>query len=95
VVLPDVPTIAEAGIPGYEAGGWYGILAPSGTPAQIVDRLNKEFKVILALDEVKNRFLDDGQEVGYLGPSEFGAFYAGEISNWTRVIKKANLKLQE
>jgi len=91
-VLPDVPTIAEAGLPGYEAGGWSGILAPAGTPGAILDKLNREFKTLLTLDEVKTRFLSDGLEVAYLGPSEFSAFYRGEIANWVQVIRKANLK---
>jgi tripartite-type tricarboxylate transporter receptor subunit TctC len=93
--LPDVPTIAEAGVPGYEVSTWYGVLAPAGTPAPIVDRLNKEFTAITAMDEIKNHFLADGQEVSYLGPNEFGAFFEGEIANWARVIKKADLKFEE
>ena len=75
VILPDVPTIAEAGVPGYEVINWWGILAPAGTPAPIVDRLNKELKAILASDEVKKQFLNQGAEVDYLGPAEFGQFH--------------------
>ena len=95
VILPDVPTIAEAGVPGYEATSWYGILAPAGTPAPIVDRLNKEIKAILASDEVKKRFLNDGMEVDYLGPTEFGPFIEEEIAKWASVVKKANIKLEK
>lgn len=94
ILLPDVPTITEAGAPGYETGDWWGIIAPAGTPAPIVDRLNKELKAILASDEVKKWFLNDGAEVDYLGPTEFSLFIESEITNWTRVIKKANIKLE-
>jgi tripartite-type tricarboxylate transporter receptor subunit TctC len=92
--LPDVPTIAEAGIPGYEVSTWYGIQAPACTPAPIMDRLNKELKMIMASDEIKNHFLADGQEVSYLGPTEFGAFFEGEITNWERLIKNSKLTLE-
>jgi tripartite-type tricarboxylate transporter receptor subunit TctC len=95
VILPDVPTIAEAGLPGYETINWWGILAPAGTPAPIVTRLNNEIKIILASDEVKQRFLKDGVEADYLGPAEFGKFLERETANWTRVVKKANIKLEE
>jgi len=66
VSLPDVPTIAEAGVPGYETTSWYGILAPAGTPAPIVDRLDKELTAILALDEVKKFFLTAGLDMNHL-----------------------------
>jgi tripartite-type tricarboxylate transporter receptor subunit TctC len=94
-VLPDVPTIAEAGLPGYEAINWYGILAPAGTPAPIVDRLNKELKVILTLDDVKKWLVTNGAEVDYLGPTEFGSFLEREMTKWAGVAKKANIKLEE
>ncbi len=93
-MLPDVPTIAEAGVPGYKAETWIGMLAPAGTPAPIVDTLNEELKAILALDEIKKSFLTDGTEVDYLGPTEFGAFYKLEMDKWAGVIKKANIKLE-
>jgi tripartite-type tricarboxylate transporter receptor subunit TctC len=92
-VLPDVSTIAEADLPGYEAINWWGILAPAGTPAPIVDRLNKELKAILASDDVKKRFLDEGANVDYMGPAEFGQYIAQEIAQWTRVVKDANIKV--
>jgi tripartite-type tricarboxylate transporter receptor subunit TctC len=94
-ILPDVPTIAEAGVPGYESINWWGILAPAGTPAPIVTKLNSEIKAILASDEVKQRFLKDGVEADYLGPAEFEKFLERETANWTRVVKKANIKLED
>jgi tripartite-type tricarboxylate transporter receptor subunit TctC len=94
VALPDVPAIAEA-LPGYESTVWWGILVPAGTPMPIVDSLNNELKAILALDEVKKWFLNQGAEADYLGPTEFGAFLEREMAKWARVIKKANIKLEE
>ncbi len=95
VVLPDVPTIAEAGVPGYELTVWWGILAPAGTPAPIVDGLNKELKTIMTSDEVKKQFLKEGAEEDFLGPTEFGPFIERDIAKWARVVKKANIKLEE
>ena len=94
-ILPDVPTIAEAGVSGYETSNWWGILAPTGTPAPIVTKLNNEIKAVLASDDVKKRFLKDGIEVDYLGPAELGKFIENETANWTRVVKKANIKLEK
>jgi tripartite-type tricarboxylate transporter receptor subunit TctC len=94
-LLPDVPTVAEGGAPGFEARDWWGIVAPAGTPAPIIDRLDREIKSILATDEMKKRFMNDGAEVDYLGPAEFGPFIDKEITNWTRIIRKANIKLEE
>lgn len=93
--LPDVPTVAEAGLPGYKAVTWSGIFAPTGTPTPIVDRLNRELKAILATDELKKFFLTQGAEMDYLGPTEFGAFFGQEMDQWAGVIKKANIKVEE
>ncbi len=93
VSLPDVPTIAEAGIPGFETTSWYGILAPADTPARIVDSLNRELKQVLASDEIKKLFLNEGLDMNYLGPTEFVRFLEGEIKNWETVVKKANIKV--
>ena len=93
-VLPDVPTIAEAGLPGYTSINWWGLLAPAGTPAPIVTRLSNELKAIVAMDDVKKRFLNDGIEADHMGPAEFGAFLEEEQANWARIVKKANIKLE-
>ena len=95
ISLPDLPTIAEAGVPGFEVGQWWGIWAPAGTPGPIVDRLTKEIKEILATDEVKKSFLSSGSEAGYLAPTEFVSFLKGERAKWTRVVKDANIKLEK
>ncbi|MBU2055182.1 MAG: tripartite tricarboxylate transporter substrate binding protein [Proteobacteria bacterium] len=93
-MLPNVPTISEAGVPGYEATNWWGIIAPAGTPAPIVERLNEDLKVILTSAEVQNLFLKQGAEVDYLGPAEFDPFIAGEIAKWGKVVKEANIKVK-
>lgn len=92
--LPDVPTIAEAVLPGYNATIWYGILAPAGTPARIVDSLNRELKQILTSDEVKKFLLIEGGNVDYLGPTEFVRFIEGEIKKWEGVVKTANIQVK-
>jgi len=94
VFLPDVPTIAEAGVPGYEVTQWFGILAPAGTPQPIVERLDKEIRTILSLDEYKQRFMNNATEEDYLGPSDFGRFIEKDIAQWTRVVKEANIKIE-
>ncbi len=94
VILPDVPTIAEAGVPGYEANNWWGVLAPAGTPDAIIARLNKEIKEILTSAEIQKLFLKEGAEVDFMGPAELNAYIAKEITKWTRVVKEANIKVK-
>jgi tripartite-type tricarboxylate transporter receptor subunit TctC len=93
-ILPDVPTIAEAGVPGYEATNWWGIAAPAGTPPPIVERLHKEVAVVLGSAETQKRFLDEGADVVHMSPTEFGAFIAAETAKWTRVVKEANIRAE-
>jgi tripartite-type tricarboxylate transporter receptor subunit TctC len=93
-LLPDVPTIAEAGLPGYQSVGWRGIVGPAGMPAPIIDRLTREIKTIVTSDEVKMHFLKDGMEVDHKGPAEFAAFITDEMNRWSSVVKKANIKLE-
>lgn len=94
VVLPDVPTIAEAGVSGYEANNWWGILAPVGTPPSIVNRLHKELSAILSSAEIQKRFLEQGAEVDEMGVGEFGAFIGAETAKWGRVVKEGNIKVE-
>jgi tripartite-type tricarboxylate transporter receptor subunit TctC len=91
--LPDVPTVAETGLPGFQTGTWWGIIAPAGTPAPIVERLNREIKGIMALDEIQKDLLNEGAEVDYLGTAEFGSFIEKEITKWTGVVKKAKIQI--
>jgi tripartite-type tricarboxylate transporter receptor subunit TctC len=95
VMLPDVPTIAEAGVPGYEAGNWWAIMAPAGTPAPIVQKLTEVFKAVLSVEETKKLLLNSGAEPDFMGPSELGSFIERELVRWADVVKKANIKLEE
>ena len=93
-VLPNVPTIAEAGVPGYEATNWWGIMAPAGTRAPVIDRLNKEIKTLLDSDEVQKLFEKEGSESDYVAPAEFAPFIEKEIAKWGKVVKEANIKVE-
>jgi tripartite-type tricarboxylate transporter receptor subunit TctC len=93
--LPEVPSFAESGLPGYEVPGWWGVLATAGTPAPIIDRLTNEIKTILVSDDLKRFFLAQGGQMDYLGPTEFRAFLVSEIAQWQRVVKEANIKIDE
>jgi tripartite-type tricarboxylate transporter receptor subunit TctC len=92
--LPDVPTIAEAGVAGYEANNWWGILAPAGTARPIIDRLYKEISAILSSAETQKVFGDQGAEVDKLAPAEFGPYIVAETAKWGKVIKEANIKAE-
>ena len=92
-IMPDVPTIAET-VPGYEASQWWGVVAPAGTPAPIVSRLDKEIKALLTLPDVQKMFMNEGAEVDYLGSAEFGPFISDEIIKWAQVVKAANVKVE-
>jgi tripartite-type tricarboxylate transporter receptor subunit TctC len=91
--LPDVPTVAEAGVPGYEAYVWMGLLAPKGTPQLIIDRLNRELVAVLATDEAK-RYMDGaGIEIVGSTPAQFGAFYRAEKDLWAKVIRETGARI--
>ncbi len=90
--LPQVPTIAEAGLPQFEVNQYRGLLAPAGTPAPIIDRLNDELKFILASEDFKKLLLRDGSEPDYRNPADYDALIARETARWASVIKKANLQ---
>ena len=93
-VLPDVPTISEAGVPGYEATNWWGILAPAGTPAAIVGRLHRELAVIVTSAETKKRFEAEGAEAVPMSAEEFGTFIAAETAKWAKVVKEAGIRAE-
>jgi tripartite-type tricarboxylate transporter receptor subunit TctC len=90
--VPDIPTIAEAGVPGYESLQWYGLLAPTGTPQEIITRLNKEVVSILRTPEIGERLANDGGEVVASTPEEFGAYLRAETDKWAKVAKAAGIK---
>ena len=92
--LPDVPTIDESGLPGYEASNWWGIMYPARTPQAIVNRIDKELGSILMLPDVRKRFAADGAEPDHVSQAEFGKFIAAETAKWARVVKVAGIKPQ-
>ena len=91
-VLPDVPTVAEAGLPGYEVANWIGMVAPAGTPQTIVDRLNKEISAIVDSPEIRKQLANDGAEPMRMSAAEFGAFMEKELEKWGRVVKEGGIK---
>ena len=92
--IPDVPTVAESGYPGFETGSWQGILAPPGTPRDIVAKLGSEVDKILATPEMKEKLAAQGAEVRVMTPAEFGAFIARERDRWAKVVKAAGIKAE-
>jgi tripartite-type tricarboxylate transporter receptor subunit TctC len=90
-VLPDLPTVGDS-VPGYEASQWYGVGAPKGTPAEIVNKLNKEINAAFAEPRMKARFADIGGEALAGSPSEFAMFIAEETEKWAKVVKFAGMK---
>jgi tripartite-type tricarboxylate transporter receptor subunit TctC len=90
-VLPDVPAVAEV-VPGYEASTWYGIVAPRGTPVEIIDKLNKEVNLGLADPNLLARIASLGGVPMVKTPAEFGAFIAAETAKWAEVVKKAGIR---
>ena len=91
--LPDVPAVAEFA-PGYEATGWYGLGAPSRTPAEIIEKVNRETNAALAEPQMKTRFADLGIAAVTGSPADFGNFIATETDKWGKVIREANIKLE-
>jgi tripartite-type tricarboxylate transporter receptor subunit TctC len=92
--VPDVPTAAESGLPGFEAVQYYGLAAPAGTPSPIVERLNKELRAILASDEMKKRLIDDGADPTLSTPEEYAANIAREEGKWAALVQKLGLKIE-
>ena len=90
-ILPDVPVLSET-LPGYEASNWFGLCAPKATPAEIVDKLNKEINASLAEPKIKARFADLGGAVLALSPADFGRLIAEEIEKWGKVVKFSGAK---
>ena len=92
--MPDLPTIAEAGVPGYEAGAWFGLLAPAGTPKAVVAQLSAESARIIKLPDVSKRVSELGADPVGSTPEHFAELIKTEIAKWAKVIKDANVELQ-
>lgn len=91
-VLPNVPTVAESGVPGFESSSWYGVLAPAGTPGEIVAKLNREIVRIVHTPEMRAWIANDGAEAVGSTPAEFAALIKSEIEKWSRVIRTVGIK---
>ena len=89
---PEFPTVAESGLPGYEAVSWYGVLAPAGTPRDIVTRLNTEVVRALKLPEVRQLMLAQGAEPVSESPEQFAALIKSDIAKWGDVVRKSGAK---
>lgn len=92
--VPEVPTVAESILPGYEATAWYGVLAPAGTPRAITTRLHEEYAKALAHPEVKQRLANLGFEIVASSPDAFGAYIKTEIAKWAKVVKASGAKAE-
>ena len=92
--LPELPTISEAGVPGYEVTNWWGIVVPAGTPRPVTDRLHKELTAVVSSTETKKRFETEGAEPLSMSPDEFGRFIAAETVKWARVVKDAGIRAE-
>lgn len=90
--LPQLPTVAETGVPGYEARAWHGVVAPAGTPAAVVARLNSELNKILQLAEVRAKLSREGAEIIGSTPREFAAYIRAEIPKWAKIIKDSGAR---
>lgn len=93
IALPDVPTVAETGLAGYEAGLWYGFVGPARIPADIVRRLNVEIVAVLALPDIRERLLSQGVEARSTTPEEFARLLVSDVERWAVVVKRAGLRV--
>ena len=93
-ILPDVPTIAEAGVPSYEAVNWWGIVAPAGTPQPIIDKLHATLTQVQDMPEVQKQFANEGAAVVKMSTAQFGQFMVKEMTKWERVVKEGGIKAE-
>ena len=93
-LMPDLPTVAESGVPGYEAYGWFGLAAPAKTPRELVNRINAEVLRVLQLPEMKTRLAELGAEPATYKPDEFLAFIRRDNAKWEKLIKERNIEIE-
>ena len=92
-ILPNVPTITETGLPGYEVNTWFGVMVPAGVPKDVLGRLHTELMRILKLPDVQQRFQDEGGEVTPITPEQFAAFINTEIAKWDKAVRASGAKV--
>ena len=92
--LPEMPTVAESGVPGYEAASWYGVFVPAGTARPTIEKLSGEVVRITRAPDVRERLLADGAEPAGMSPAEFAAFIQRELARWAKVVREAGIKPQ-
>jgi tripartite-type tricarboxylate transporter receptor subunit TctC len=90
--VPDLPTVAEAGVPGYEAQQWWGVLAPAKVPAAVVNKLNSEINTILSAEDMRSKLAHEGAEPVLMSPQEFSRFVQSEIEKFRKLIRERNIK---
>jgi len=91
--MPELPTIAEAGVPGYAAGTWYSLLAPAGTPREAVQRLSAALRQVLETPEIRDRMVAQGADPAYLDAEAFARFLTAEMPKWAKVVKESGAKI--
>ena len=91
-LVPDLPTVAEAGLKGFEANNWYGVVVPMKTPRPIIDRLNREFTAVLKMPEIQEILFKQGLDAAPSTPEAFGAYIKAETAKWAKVIKVSGAK---
>jgi tripartite-type tricarboxylate transporter receptor subunit TctC len=91
-ILPNVPTISEAGVPGYQTTNWWGVAAPRGTPVEVINRLNQEIKTVLQAPETDKRFVNEGAEPAIKTPAELGKYVADEMAKWVELARVAGIR---
>ena len=90
--VPELPTVSESGVPGYEAEQWWGVLAPSKVPAATIAKLNTEINAILATDEMRTKLATEGAEPVLMSPDKFSSFVRTEIAKFRKTMKERNIK---
>ncbi len=92
--LPNIPTISEAGVPGYEGVNWWGVVAPAGTPPAIVKKLHDEITAVQNAPETRKQFAEQGADIVQMSSAEFGNYIVSEINKWEKVVKAGNIKAE-
>ena len=93
-LLPSVPTVAEAGLPGFEVNSWFGVMGPANMPKAVADRLGAEFAKVVRLPDVQERLTQQGFTVVGGTPDEFGAHLRADVANWKRMIDASGAKIE-